>query len=247
MSNSKNASASSASAVATQIIAGHAITDAQGAATALVNATPGSLLHQRIMEISATFDKNDIIELAKTNEEERIHAAQINGQRELDQLNTQQRKLKAAFDAIGPKLIAGIDTTADQVVVKALSEADYGKFKIEVTAAGTEEKARKWSFQVAIKEAKSAYSSTTHSRAVTIPFTAEATSLLKQLANTLDDINQVQVDLVHLKQERSNLPAFGRRVQAKMTRCAIAKMAEGEQLLEQIGTVRSLPLLTSGN
>ena len=250
MSNSKTAPVSSNSAAGpTQIIAGHAITDAQGAASALMNATPGSLVHQRIMEISATFDKSDIIALAVTNEEERIHTAQLNSQRELDQLNTQHRKLKAAFDAIGPKLIAGIDTIMDQVVVKALSDADYGKFKIEVTATGTDESARKWNFRVAVKDAKStsSYSSTTHSRAVTIPFTAEANGLLKQIAITLDKINRVQVDLVHLKQEKANLPAFGRRVQAKMTQFAIANMAEGQQLLENIGQVRSLPLLKSGN
>lgn len=244
MTNSKTAPVSASStALVTPAIAGHAINDVQSAAKALATAAPGSKLHERILAITANFDKSDVIAIAVTNEEERIHTDQIKGMRELDQLNTQHRDLKEQFDTIGPKLTKGIDTTADQVAVKALADADYGKFKIEVILGSTDEKGRKWTFQVTIKDTKSSYND--HRREVVIPFTPDAISLLKQVRTTLEDIQEVQTALVHLKQEKASLPAYARRVQAKMAECAIRQMAEGEALLAEMSSVKALPLLGS--
>ena len=215
------------------------------AADLLQHVDPNSTLGQSLFNIAATFDKADVVAVMTTRREEDLHVQKLDAQHRLDQLTSKGRDLKAAYDAIGPSLIGQIDLTSAKAAAVALTAAGFGQFEARSSFEATDDKTQTYRFSVSIAAVgQTGYNSEKHDRHVTIPFTSEAASLLKQMRDNNNDVQEVHMELVRNKQEVANLPAYARRVHARMVEDTLKSIGsgQGEAMLQSLGGVKALPI-----
>lgn len=212
------------------------------------NTLPGSQLQQSFLNVCSTIEKEDIVSVFVAEQEEALHNERLAFQKELDALVIDQKKLAQKLGALGPKLVKTISTASAKRVAKSLETAGFGKHFVEVGLTNTDEQQREWTFTVSVNKSKeassySSYGNTLVSRQEKVSFTDEACELITQIAASGARIEQIQIKLVRNKQAATQVhTSFKNRVRAKLASIAVRTLADGDNVMRELSTVKMLPL-----
>jgi hypothetical protein len=193
-----------------------------------------------VERIMSEVNKDDLVAIRVVEQQDQLTQAKSDAEKELNKLTASVTTLQTKLGTLGPKQVSSVSTKDAEKAAKALSDAGFGKFRVKATFGSTDEAKQEWTINITILDGKKTYSNDVVETTVSVPFTAEATSLLEQIREAQKEIGVLQQTLFRIKRQFADLPNLALRARAKLARVAIERSSTGRQLLEQIGTVRLL-------
>jgi hypothetical protein len=145
-------------------------------------------------------------------------------------------ELRETYDKIGPSLIGEVDTTVAQDIAALLLKGGFGKAKVEVAFDSRDEEKKVYAFTIKIidPEETSTYSRNYVTKSVTLPFTAEAKKLNKQIIELLKKKQGIEKELMQVKRDMANIEEHVAAARAEMGRRRINALSGGQELLAQL-------------
>ena len=185
-----------------------------------------------IYDMLGPINKDDLIVIVKQAKKTELDAAITVSVGKLGKLEAAIAAANAQLATIGPQLCAAIDLSKYEAAAKALKAAGLGAYKVAVAFKGRDEKARRYDYEVTIKQSSS-YSAE-HSKTVSKPLTAETKKLHKTLAALKASVTKQNAELMGLKNDISRLDDLAEAAHAELATMIARRTNSGRDILNRL-------------
>ena len=155
-------------------------------------------------------------------------------------------EVRSQYDAIGPAGIAEIDTEAAMQIAAMITKNGFGKAKVVVTFDGRDEakKIHSYTLKITNPEEASSYRETIVEQDITVPFTAEAKKLHRQIMDLIKAKQDIEQELMAVKKDFGNIDEHIAAARATLGRKRINKLTGGAELLAELSGRKPVVLET---
>jgi hypothetical protein len=189
-----------------------------------------------ILGLTTDVDKADVVAIAAVKYEEQLEKARAAITRQLEDLNRQIKEGEEAIQKDSALAAKGYDAAAEKELARALKEAGFGTFEVQVALAEVAEAKQQLELSVSLHLKSNRYSSPL-TRDVQIPFGTQSRQTLKAVKAARASVAALQGRLAEVHRKLSNIPQVERKARARLAETALSRSEEGLALLDQINTV----------
>ena len=189
-----------------------------------------------ILGLTTDVDKADVVAIAAVKYEEQLEKARAVITRQLEDLNRQIKEGEEAIQKDSALAAKGYDAAAEKELARALKEAGFGTFEVQVVLAEVVEAKQQLELSVSLHHKSDRYSSPL-TRDVQIPFGTQSKQTLKAVKAARASVTALQGRLAEVHRKLSNIPQVERKARARLAETALSRSEEGLALLDQINTV----------
>ena len=189
-----------------------------------------------ILGLTTDVDKADVVAIAAVKYEEQLEKARAAITRQLEDLNRQIKEGEEAIQKDSALAAKGYDAAAEKELARALKEAGFGTFEVQVVLAEVVEAKQQLELSVSLHLKSDRYSSPL-TREVQIPFGTQSKQTLKAVKAARASVAALQGRLAEVHKKLSNIPQVERKARARLAETALSRSEEGLALLDQINTV----------
>jgi len=193
---------------------------------------------QNIMAVLGQANKDDVLLILKQAKREELTAKKTGITARLDQAQAAGNEISGKLTLIGPSRKGEIDTKAAERAAKALVEAGFGKFGVEVTFDNCNDEKKVYEYTIKVvetTEGTSSYNRDKFTLDATLPFDAETKDLLKQGLKAQQRVSDIQQELLEVKKDFANIPELIEAARADIARRVVATYQGGQEFLDEIG------------
>jgi len=198
-------------------------------------AMPGSATGLAVLD---TINKADIVAIVRSEEEERLGQEQAALNKELERHNTTLIRLNADLDILAQDAVGKADLADAETAAAALNRAFGIKAEASAALSGRDDERKRFKVTLSVTQpSTSTYNKereTITSKEVTVPYTAKAIELLRDIKLAQKSIASVQSKLINLRREITALPTLERRAHAELTKAVLVQSEGGRQLLSKL-------------
>jgi hypothetical protein len=207
----------------TTLDATHIVTPADGTVGAILN----------------TVTKEDVIAILVQERADDLAKKKQAGEAALHKLDAEIQATQARWPKVQATHKRTVDTELDSEAIRALTDAGYGKFALEVDDGDRDDEKQHFVFRVSIKAPERSYSAGSH-RTVTVPFDQKAREILIETSRLRREIATAQQHLLSIKREIADIPIMERRARAKLAAVSLSRDKDGAALLAELRKVKEL-------
>ena len=208
----------------TTLDATHIVTPADGTVGAILN----------------TVTKEDVIAILVQERANDLAKKKQAGEAALHKLDAEIQATQARWPKVQATHKRTVDTSLDSEAIRALTDAGYGKFALEVDDGNRDDETQHFVFQVSIKAPEKSYYGAGSHRTVTVPFDQKAREILIETSRLRREISTAQQYLLSIKREIANMPIMERRARAKLAAVSLSRDKDGAALLAELRKVKEL-------
>jgi len=158
--------------------------------------------------------------------------------------------VRTVYDAMGPEGIKDVDRSAAEEIAGLLTRNGFGKSKVEVEFDGRDEAKKVFSYSLKIIDAHKtdeAYDRTIIERSLTVPFSAEAKKLQRQILDLTKVKQAIEQELMQVKKDFGNIDEHINAARAELGRKRINRLAGGSDLLAQLTRKKAVVAESTGS